>query len=437
MTRFIIAFCTAFVISFPAAAQIKIQEVTSPGGIKAWLVEEHAIPFIAFQMGFRGGTSLDSAAKQGATSLMVGLLEEGTGDMDAAAFLTATEELAAEFSYGSRRDSIVISARVLTSNAQEALDLLERAIVEPAFNQVAFERVQAQVISGLESEKSDPDSIAGKKMNQISYGDHAYGRPADGSVETVNLLTPEDMIAAHRAGLSLDHLVVGVVGDVTAEQLGPMLDRLLGGLPEAGARLPENVEFQATGKITVIDFDTPQSVALWSHKGLDRHDPDFLTAYVMNYILGGGGFGSRLTDEVREKRGLTYGVYSYVAALDHSNFVGGSVASANDKIAEAIAVVRAEWARAATGDFTAEELENAKKYLTGSYPLRFGSNGKIARALVSLQLDFLPIDYVNTRNAKVNALTLEHINRVAHELLKPEQLQFVVVGKPVGLDAAQ
>lgn len=437
MNRFIIAFCAVFLISLPAAAQIKIQEVISPGGIKAWLVEEHAIPFIALQMGFRGGTSLDSAEKQGATNLMVGLLEEGTGDMDAAAFLKASEELAAEFSYSSRRDSVIISARVLTSNAQDALDLLKLAITQPAFNQVAFDRVQAQVISGLESEKSDPDSIAGKRMNQISYGDHAYGRPADGSVETVNLLTPADMVAAHRAGLSLDHLVVGVVGDVTAEQLGPMLDRLLGDLPETGANLPANVDFNATGKTTVVDFDTPQSVALWSHKGLDRHHPDFLTAYVMNHILGGGGFGSRLTDEVREKRGLTYGVYSYVAALDHSNFMGGSVASANGKIAEAIAVVRAEWARAATGDFTAKELENAKKYLTGSYPLRFGSNGKIARALVSLQLDFLPIDYVNTRNAKVNALTLEQINRVARALLKPEQLQFVVVGKPVGVEALQ
>ncbi|MBV1865224.1 MAG: insulinase family protein [Rhodobacteraceae bacterium] len=437
MNRLLIAVFALFLIAMPATAQIKIQEVISPGGIKAWLVEEHTIPFIALKVGFRGGTSLDSAEKQGATNLMVGLLEEGTGDMDAAAFLKATEELAANFSYSARRDSVMISARVLTSNASEALDLLKLAITKPAFNQVAFDRVQGQVISGLESEKSDPDAIAGKRMNQISYGEHAYSRPREGSVKTVNMLTPADMLAAHRAGLSLDHMVVGVVGDVTAAQLGPMLDRLLGDLPKTGADLPENVDFAATGKTTVIDFDTPQSVALWSHKGLDRHHPDFLAAYVMNHILGGGGFGSRLTDEVREKRGLTYGVYSYLAALDHSNFVGGSVASGNDKIAEAIAVIRTEWARAAKGDFTAQELDDAKKYLTGSYPLRFGSNAQIAGALVSLQLDFLPIDYVNTRNGKVDALTLDHINRVAQELLRPDQLQFVVVGKPVGLQASQ
>jgi len=433
MIRFIAAFITTIILALPANAQIKIQEVTSPGGIKAWLVEEHAIPFIALQVGFQGGASFDAPKKQGATSLMMGLLEEGTGDMDAAAFLRTTESLAANFSYSARRDSLAVSARVLTSNADEALDLLKQAITKPAFNPAAFERVKAQVLSGLESEKSDPDTIAGKFMDKLAYGDHPYARPVDGTVETVNALTVDDMFEAHRKGLTRAHMVVGVVGDVSAKQLGLMLDKLLGDLPATGAKLPEDVVFSARGGIKIIDFDTPQSVAIWAEKGIKRHDPDFLTAYVMNHILGGGGFGSRLTEEVREKRGLTYGVYSYVAALDHTNFVGGSVASANGKIAEAVQVVRDQWARAATGSFTQEELEDAKKYLTGSYPLRFSSNSKIARTLVGMQLDDLPIDYVNTRNAKVNALTLEDINKVARRLLKPEEMQFVVVGRPVGL----
>ncbi len=437
MIRFIAICVTTVVLALPAAAQIKIQEVTSPGGIKAWLVEEHAIPFIALQIAMKGGASFDAPEKQGATSLMMGLLEEGTGDMDAAAFLRATESLAANFSYSARRDSLAVSAQVLTSNANQALDLLKQAITKPAFNQVAFERVKEQVLSGLESDKSDPDVIAGKTIDVLAYGDHPYARPVDGTVETVKSLTVADIVEAHKKGLTRAHMVIGVVGDVTAEQLGPMLDRLLGDLPAAGPDLPRDVEFGAPGGIKVVEFDTPQSVAIWAHKGIKRHDPQFLAAYVMNHILGGGGFGSRLTDEVREKRGLTYGVYSYVAALDHTNFVGGSVASGNDKIAEAVQVIRDEWARAATGDFTAEELEDAQKYLTGSYPLRFGSNSKIARALVGMQLDDLPIDYVNTRNDKVNALTLEDINSVARRLLKPDEMQFVVVGKPVGLPASQ
>lgn len=437
MSRIFSTFVVLVLMALPVSAQIKIEEVISPGGIKAWLVNEPSIPFIALQVGFRGGTSLDAPEKLGATSLMVGLLEEGSEGMDATAFLKATESLAANFSYSARRDSIVISARVLTSNADQALDLLKQAITKPSFNQVAFDRVQEQVISGLESEKSDPDSIAGKLMNTLAFGDHPYGLPSDGTIETVSALTPADMFAAQRAGLTRENMVVGVVGDVSAEQIGPMLDRLLGDLPEKGAVLPPKVAFAAPGGIVIEDFDTPQSVAIWSQPGLGRHDPDFLAAYVMNHILGGGGFGSRLTDQVREKRGLTYGVYSYLAALDQGNYMGGSVASANNKIAEAITVVRAEWARAASGDFTAQELDDAKKYLTGSYPLRFGSNGAIARGLVALQLDNLPIDYVNTRNAKVNALTLDQINAVARRILQPDALQFVVVGKPEGLASTQ
>ncbi|MCP5075803.1 MAG: insulinase family protein [Rhodobacteraceae bacterium] len=437
MTRLFLIAAVILFSALPLHAQIKIQEVTSPGGIKAWLVEEHAIPFVALQIGFRGGSALDPAGKQGATNLMMGLLEEGTGDMDAAAFLRASEELAADFGFSARRDSLVVSARVLTSNAHDALALLKQAITEPAFNPAAFTRVQRQVLSGLKSDESDPDAIAWKTMNGIAFGDHPYGRAMDGTIESVTALTPDDMGVAHRAGLTRDHLVVGVVGDVTAAELGPMLDALLGDLPETGADLPPRIEFEAPGGTAVIEFDTPQSVAIWAHKGIDRHDPEFMSTYVMMHILGGGGFGSRLTDEVREKRGLTYGVYSYLAPLDHSNYAGGGVSSANDRIGEAIEVIRAEWARMATGDVTAEELQMAQQYLTGSYPLRFDSNAKIARTLVGMQLDFLPIDYVNTRNDKVNALTLEQVSEAARRLLDPEALQFVVVGKPEGVEATE
>ena len=433
MIRSITVFVFLIISVLPAAAQIKIQEVISPAGIKAWLVEEPSIPFIALDLSFRGGTALDSAEKQGATNLMMGLLEEGTGDMDAAAFRKATETLAAGYSFKARQDATSVSARFLTENAAASLDLLKQAITYPAFNETAFERVKGQVLSGLNSKKSDPDAIAAKTMDELAFNGHPYGRSNDGTIETVTALTPQDMVDAHQNSMSLDHLVVGVVGDVTAEELGPMLDELLGELPTTGAKLPADVPFAATGGTTVVEFNTPQSVAIWAQPGIDRHHPDFIAAFVMNHILGGGGFGSRLTDEVREKRGLTYGIYSYVASMDHANLVGGSVASSNRSVGEAIEVVKQEWAAAASGDFTEKELSDAQKYITGSYPLRFDANAKIARMLVGLQLDFLPIDYVNTRNDKVMALTLDDINRTAKELLNPDNLRFVVVGKPEGV----
>lgn len=434
MIRVFTILWVAVVAALPVSAQIKIEEVTSPGGIKAWLVSEPAIPFIAMQVAFKGGTALDAPGKTGATNLMVGLLEEGTGEMDAAAFRRASESLAANFGFRASRDSVTISAQVLTSNSSEALALLKKAIVAPSFDEVAIERVRAQVISGLESDLQDPQAIAGQRMNEIAFAGHQYALPSKGTLETVKGLTRDDILDAHKAVMSKDHLVASVVGDVTAEELGPMLDALLGELPDAGAALPEHIAFGATGGTTVVDFPSPQSVAIWAQPTeVDLDHPDFMPIFVMNHILGGGGFGSRLTEEVREKRGLTYGVGSYIAWLGASEYMGGSVASANGTVAEAISVVADEWKRMANGGVSEAELEKAKKYMTGSYALRFDGNAKIARVMSSMQLDGFVPEYINTRNDRLNAVTVEDIARVAKAHLRPDALRFVVVGQPEGV----
>lgn len=438
MIRLFIVLWVAVIAALPASAQIKIEEVTSQGGIKAWLVNEPAIPFVALQIAFKGGTALDGEGKTGATNLMVGLLEEGTSDMDATAFRRASESLAANFGFSADRDSIRISAQVLKSNADEALALLRKAIMDPAFNDVAFSRVKAQVVSGLESDLKDPRSIASQTLNEIAFAGHPYALPSDGTLETVKALTPQDMVDAHRATMTKDHLVVSAVGDVTAAELGPILDALLGDLPAKGAELPPKVAFGATGGTTVVDFPSPQSQAIWAQPTeVDLDHPDFMPFFVMNHILGGGGFGSRLTDEVREKRGLTYGVYSYIAWLGATEFMGGSVASANGTIGEAIGVVADEWKRMADGGVTAAELDKAKKYMTGSYALRFDGNGKIARVMTGMQLDGFVPEYINTRNDRLNAVTLEDIARVAKEHLQPDGLRFVVVGQPEGVTSTE
>ncbi|MEL7092209.1 MAG: pitrilysin family protein, partial [Pseudomonadota bacterium] len=231
-----------------------------------------------------------------------------------------------------------------------------------------------------------------------------------------------------------DRIYVGAVGDITAEELGPLLDTLLGALPDTGAPQPGPADISFSGGITVVDFDTPQSVAVFGHSGIDQDDPDFFAARVLNQILGAGGFESRLMTEVREKRGLTYGVYSYLASRDHASVLLGQVASSNDRVAEAISVIRDEWQRAASEGVTQEEVDAAKTFITGAYPLNFDGNGPIARIMVGMQMLGLPIDYIPTRNDKVEAVTLEDVNRMAAELLQPENLRFVVVGKPEGLD---
>lgn len=424
----------ALLIALPAWAEIKIQDVTSPGGIHAWLVEDHSVPFTALDLRFRGGTSLDDPDKRGAVYLMSGLLEEGAGDMDARTYARALESLAASFGYSATDDSVSITAQFLTENRDEAIDLLHTTIQNPRFDQDAIDRVRGQVLSGLRSDQTNPNDIAGETFAQLAYGDHPYGSKGKGTIDSVSALTRDDIVDAYKGVFAKDRLYVGAVGDITPEELGALLDHLLADLPDVGKPFPGKVQVTIPGGVTVVDFDTPQSVALFGQAGIDRDDPDFFAAYVLNHIIGGGGFESRLMQEVREKRGLTYGVYSYLVPKDLASVYLGSVSSANDRIAQAIEVIRNEWKRAATEGVTQEELDKAKTYLTGAYPLRFDGNSQIAGIMVGMQMEGLPIDYIATRNDKVNAVTLDDVNRVAARLLDPDGLHFVVVGKPVGLD---
>ncbi len=433
MTR-IFSFITAICLAVPAWAGVDIKEVETQGGIDAWLVEDHSIPFMALELRFRGGTSLDPLEAQGATNLMVGLLEEGAGDLDARDFARSLESLAASISFDSSDDDVSISARFLSENRDEAIALLKLALSQPRFDEDAIERVRQQVLSGLRSEATDPNDIAGKTFRAIAYGDHPYSRPGKGTVESVSALSRDDLVAAHQGALALDRVYVGAVGDITAEELSVLLDDLLGDLPATGTPIPDRADMTLTGGMTVVPFDTPQSVALFGQVGIDRDDEDFFPAFVMNHILGGGGFESRLMTEVRQKRGLTYGVYSYLLPKDLASVYMGSVATANDRMSESVDVIKAEWTRMAEEGVTAEELNAAKTYLTGAYPLRFDGHGRIASIMTGMQMQGLGVDYIDTRNDKVNAVTLEDVSRVADRVLQPENLHFVIVGQPEGLE---
>ena len=423
-----------FLAALPARAEVNIQSVTSPGGITAWLVEEHSIPFVALEIRFRGGASLDPADKRGVTNLMTGLLEEGAADMDARAFSRAQEELATSFDFDLSRDSLSVSARFLTENRAASVALLRAALQEPRFDDAAIERVRGQVLSVIQSDLKDPYDIAADAFAKMAYGDHPYAFATNGTAESVTALTRDDLLAAHRAVLARDRIYVGAVGDITAQELGALLDELLGDLLATGAPMPPRAEVSIPPGVTVVDFATPQSVALFGQPGIAQSDPDFFAALILNQILGGGSFESRLMNEVREKRGLTYGVYSYLMTRDLANVYMGQVSSANDRIAQAIAVIRDEWAKAEAEGVTEQELRDAKTYITGAYPLRFDGNGPIANILVGMQMLGLPIDYIATRNDKVEAVTMADIKRVAQELLEPENLHFVVVGQPEGLE---
>ncbi|MBF9048600.1 insulinase family protein [Roseobacter sp. HKCCD9010] len=432
MIRATLTALIAMVCSLPAWA-VEIQEVTSPGGITAWLVEDSSIPFVALDIRFQGGTSMDAPEDRGAVYLMTGLLEEGAGELDAQGFAQATEALAAGFSFNAYRDSVSVSVEMLTQNRDQAADLLRQALITPRFDQDAFDRVRGQVMALIESNLQDPDSIAQERFNALAFGAHPYGSSQLGTVETVSALTREDMVATHTAVFARDRVYVGAAGDISAEELGLLLDTLLGDLPAEGAPLPGPAEYLLEGGTTVVDFPTPQSVAVFGHRGIERTDPDFFPAFVLNQIMGGGNFRSRLMREVRIARGLTYGIYSYLALSDHQPMIAGQFSSSNDLVAEAVAVTRDQWADIAANGVTDEELRDAITFMTGAYPLRFDGNDTIAGIMAGMQQDGMPVDYIATRNAQVEAVTMDDIRRVAGEFLQPDGLHFVVVGQPEGL----
>ena len=416
-----------------ARAEIAIQNVTSPGGITAWLVEEQSLPFMALEIRFRGGASLEADGKRGAINLMTGLLEEGAGDMDSRAFSEAREALAATFHFRTNDDALSVSAKFLSENRDQAVALLRAALTEPLFDAQSIERVRGQVISSLQSRETDPDAIAGTTFDAMAFPDHPYGQYYGGTIDSVSALTRDDIVDAFGRVIARDRIYVAAVGDITAEDLGALLDDLFSGLPATGAPQPDRIDFAATPGVTVVDFDTPQSVIQFGHAGITRDDPDFFAAFVVNTILGGGNFNSRLMDELREKRGLTYGVRSYLVPMFLSESVMGYLSSSNDSAAQAVDLIRTEWQRMATEGITAKELRAAQTYLTGAYPLKFDGNGKIARIMVGMQMQGLPIDYIASRNDNINAVTLAEANRVAARIYQPDALRFVVVGQPDGL----
>jgi zinc protease len=413
----------------PAFAQIEVQEITTEGGITAWLVEEHSIPFTALELRFKGGTSLDRAGKRGEVNLMVATLEEGAADLDSQGFAKARDSLAASFSFDTYADSVSISARFLTENRDEAIALLRTAIMQPRFDQTAVDRVRGQVNSIIESDVTSPGDIASSTLNAMAFGDHPYGSSDNGTLESVSNLTRDDMIEARNRALVKDRLYVSAVGDINGAELSALLDDLLGDLPQSGPEFAPRVEVALSGGATVVPFETSQSVVMFGHSGIKRDDPDFIPAYIANEIVGGTR-ESRLMQEVREKRGLTYGIGSYLVPYDQSEVVLGQFSSSNAVAAQAIDVVKEEWQKLVDDGISAEELEEAKTYLTGAYALRFDGNAPIASILVGMQMSGLERDYILHRNDLVNAVTLEDINRVVRDLYKPEELTFVVVGQP-------
>ncbi len=420
-------------LALPAYA-VDIERVVSPGGIEAWLVRDEKNPIIAMNWSFEGGTELDPADKLGLSAMTMSLLTEGAGDLDSQAFRKRLEDNSISLGFSAGRDALFGSLTTLKETKEIAFDLAALAMTKPRFDADAVQRVQGQYLAAVKRSLANPSYVAQVTFLETLFPDHPYGRPARGTLKTIPAIAVEDLKATPPRRLTRDRLKVAVSGDITAAELGKVLDRMFGALPAEGAPLGvPDVEPQGAGKVVQATRPIPQTILLMGHKGLKRSDPDWYAATVLNYVLGGGGFSSRLMEEVREKRGLTYGVGSGIQSLEHTTLMTVSGSMANANAGKAKDLIKEIWGDVAKKGVTEQELKDAKTYLTGSFPLDFTSNGAIAGILLSVQRDELGIDYLDKRNSLIEAVTLADVQRVAQRLLDPSQLAAVLVGQPEGV----
>jgi zinc protease len=413
----------------PAGAAASIQHLVSPGGIEAWFVQDSTVPMIAMEYAFAGGAAQDPADKPGVGNLVADTLDEGSADLDSSTFHERLDRRAIDLSFAVSRDYFRGSLRMLKDNKDEAFALLHGALTSPHFDSADVERIRSQILSSLKRDTSNPNALAGRKFLEIAFGDHPYGKQTSGTLQSVPTITVADLKDYTRRVLAKDSLKIAVVGDVDPATLGRLLDETFGSLPAKASLTPvADVAVAKPPERAYVPLDVTQTVITFGSPGIMRHDPNFMASYVVNHILGGGGLSSRLYEDVREKRGLAYSIYGSLLWMEHSALFIGNTGTRADRAGLTIDAIEKDVRRMAEDGPTQAELDEAKSYLKGSQMLALDTSAKLASGLLQYQLDGLPIDYLEKRNALVDAVTLDDAKKAAKRLWG-NGLITVVVGR--------
>jgi len=425
---------TSVAVIAPPTSPTKVGRIVSPSGIEIWHVESHVVPMLALAFTFEGGGAQDPDDRAGVAQMVARLLDEGAGPYDSDAFQERLAARAIEIGFNGGPDAVGGSLKTLVKHADEAFDLLRLALTEPRFDPVSVERVRSQVVAGLRYQMNDPGVAASKRFFAEAFAGHPYGRPTSGSIESVGAIGRDDLVAFHGRFAARARLKIAAVGAIGPDRLVELVERAFGGLPAEPDLAPaEPTQIQGLGGRHVVDLDVPQSVVRFGMRGVSWRDPDFIPAYVLNHILGGGAFTSRLFQEVRERRGLAYSVGTSIVSYRSAAMTWGYTATKNERVAECLAVIEAECARLRDEGPSDEELKTAKDYLVGSYALGFDTSTKIAHQLAQISFEGLGVDYIARRNALVSAVTQADIRRAAERVIGDGRMLVVVAGRPVGL----
>jgi zinc protease len=410
----------------PAGA-VEIQQVTSKLGIKAWLVEDYTVPIVTVAVAFRGGSVQDPEGKEGLANLISTLFDEGAGNLDSKAFQSRLEKLGTSLSYSDGRDQFSGTMRSLKEDSSEAFELMKLSLTQLRFDESAINRMRTALKSQIAGDVNDASNKATIALRKSLFEGHPYARPARGTIETLDAITRNDIVAHFARLFARDNLTVAVVGAMTADETANMLDKVFGSLPERAELEPvSRAQMQFGKRIDIEDSGTQTEISL-ALPGVTRDSPQFFAAYLLNQILGGNSFSSRLYDEIREKRGLAYSAGSSLSTLDHAAYLTASAGTRSDRAGETLKLMRDEIARLANEGPTQTELEATKKYVIGSYAINnLDTSGKIASVLISMQTEGLGIDYLQKRESLINAVTLDDVKAVAKQLLGAEPTVVVV-----------
>lgn len=412
---------------------VPVQVIRSPGGIEAWLVSDSTVPMITLRAYWRGGAAIEPAGQIGVTGVMADMLTEGAGDMDANAFKERLQDLNISLGFGAGWDGVAMSLTTLSENRDAAFEMARLALMAPRYDAAPLERMKRQIVVGLRTRETNPNYIANLALDQALYSNHPYARRS--TLETTSAIDVAALRRVQSQLLTRERMQITIVGDVDAATAGALLDRTFAALPQTGAALPQvdAAAYAAPTPLIVRALPQPQSLVLFAAPGIQDEDPDWIPLAVANYIVGGGGFSSRLMDQVREQRGLVYGIGTGPSVRDYSELIRGSAQTENGDVAQAIEVTRAELRRIYEQGATQAEVNDAITYLTGSFALDLDSNQKIANVIHGYQAASRDVEYVNVRNDRIRAVTLDDVNRVIRRLYNPDAFTFVVVGQPEGL----
>lgn len=434
MTAFVLISCTAQADD----TLLDIQEIKTDSGITAWLAEDHSLPMIAMTFTFLdSGTALDPADKQGLVRLLSNTMDEGAGDLDSQAFQKELADNSITLRFSAGRDGFGGNLKTLTRNKDKAFHLLALALTQPRFDAEPVERMREANMARIRSSLSEPDWIAARILNDRIFDAHPYAMNSGGTLTTMAAITPDDLRHFQKTYLTKDRLYISVAGDITAAELKDTINQIFNALP---AKAPADANVTDTpirhaGEISLYEQDIPQTIISIGMPAFGRDDPDYYPLKMMNYIFGEAGFGSRLMEEVREKRGLTYGIYSNIQNFRHTDLLSISTSTKNESAKEVMDVIGQEMKNLAATPVSAQELADAKSYLIGSVPLALSSTDQIAGMMMGLQIEGLPRDYLDQYEQAIRTVTIEDIQRVAARLLDPDQMTIVMVGKPDNIPA--